>query len=93
MATKDKQDKAEEAKIPERGYTTGAWAGKMQYACRACAFDSLDLDVILEHLVRVHAIFDLQEPAPLEATPAAPSEEEGEQKADGIFEIDLKEDQ
>jgi hypothetical protein len=31
----------------EIGYTIGQWAGHEQYRCKKCAFDTLDLDVML----------------------------------------------
>lgn len=85
---------SEESKI---GYTVGQWAGHPQFRCKECAFDTLDLDVMLEHLLRVHSVIALNESAPpSEPSPPTPLPEgEGSEveRADGIFEIDLKEDQ
>ncbi|MCI0550519.1 MAG: hypothetical protein L0287_06165 [Anaerolineae bacterium] len=83
---------------PQIGYTVGSWAGRPQYQCKECQFETLDLDAMLEHLLRVHSVIALKESEPF--PPSSPSPQpspegrggEGE-KADGIYEIDLKEDQ
>lgn len=77
------------------GYTVGLWAWKDQYRCKQCDFDTLNLDVMLDHLVQAHAVFQFAEPMPASTsatTTPAPSASDAE-RADGIFEIDLKEDQ
>lgn len=80
--------------VEDIGYTVGLWAWKDQYRCKQCEFDTLNLDAMLEHLVNVHAVFLLEEPEP-DLTPNPSPEGQGSdvEKADGIFEIDLKEDQ
>jgi hypothetical protein len=79
----------------EIGYTVGLWAWKDQYQCKQCEFDTLDLDAMLEHLLKEHSVVNLKEPFPpspdLTSSPSPLGE--GGEKADGIFEIDLKEDQ
>jgi len=79
------------------GYTVGLWAWKTQYVCKTCQFDTLQLGVMEEHLMLVHGNFKFQEPTPASSTPpdtAAPlSANNADEVADGIFEIDLKEDQ
>lgn len=79
----------------EIGYTVGQWAWRNQYICKQCQFDSLDLDVMLQHLLLVHSIVALKEPEPALSSPQPSPEGRGSEieKADGIFEIDLKEDQ
>ena len=83
--------------VEDIGYTVGLWAWKDQYRCKQCEFDTLNLDAMLEHLVNVHAVFLLEEPEP--APPPTPphlstnGEGSDKERADGIFEIDLKEDQ
>lgn len=82
--------------VEDIGYTVGLWAWKDQYRCKQCEFDTLNLDAMLEHLVNVHAVFLLEEPEPASSTPlstAAPFSANDIERADGIFEIDLKEDQ
>jgi hypothetical protein len=77
----------------EIGYTIGQWAGHEQYRCKKCAFDTLELDVMLDHLLRVHSVI-ASAPLPFPTSPPAPLQDgEGSERADGIFEIDLKEDQ
>lgn len=80
------------------GYTVGSWAGHEQYQCNHCEFDSLELGVMEEHVMLAHGIFRLKEPVPAptpDLTPSPSPEGRGEsnEKADGLFEIDLKEDQ
>jgi len=78
----------------EIGYTIGQWAGKEQYLCRECAFDTLELDVMLEHLLRVHSVIaSTPIPPPFPHQEITDGEREPTEKADGLFEIDLKEDQ
>lgn len=81
----------------ELGYTVGLWAWKEQYRCKQCDFDTLDLGVMEEHLMMAHENFKFQEPATPASTPplntTAPLSANDNERADGIFEIDLKEDQ
>jgi len=37
-------------------YTTGTWAGHEQFRCKHCEFDTLELDVMVEHLFWMHSI-------------------------------------
>lgn len=37
-------------------YATSRWAGHEQYLCKYCAFDSLELGVMIEHLFWAHSI-------------------------------------
>lgn len=78
----------------KKGYTIGQWAGHEQFRCRECEYDTLDLDVMLEHLLMVHSVVALKEPEPFPPSPPASLPQgEGSERVDGIFEIDLKEDQ
>ena len=78
----------------EPGYTVGLWAGHQQYVCKQCAFDALELGVMEEHLMLAHGSFRFQEPVAIPPSPLAPLPQgEGDEMADGIYEIDLKEDQ
>ena len=80
---------AKKKEIVEMGYTLGQWAGLPHYACKQCPFDTLDLDVMLEHLVQTHSpVVALTEPLrDLEIeNPAGPDE-----IAQGIFEVTLEE--
>src|SRR5574341_2047842 len=53
----------------ELPYTIGSWAGKPQYQCKHCEFDSLNFDVMLEHLIVVHVVVPIKEPTPPPAPP------------------------
>jgi hypothetical protein len=37
-------------------YTTGTWASYEQFRCKHCEFDTLELDVMVEHLFWMHSI-------------------------------------
>ena len=68
----------------KRGYSTGEWSGLPQYACLGCAFDTLNLDDMLEHLVLQHSpVSQLQEPQTNQ-----PAEAKDEQD---FYEISLEE--
>lgn len=103
MAKKKNEAREEQAVISDRqsaddveaqGYTVGLWAWKPQYLCKQCQFDTLDLKVMEEHLLLAHRTTPALTPPP-DLTPSPSPEGEGrnEERADGIFEIDLKEDQ
>jgi hypothetical protein len=91
---------AEEPVAPpteERGYTTGLWADKTQYRCKSCAWDCLDLDLMLAHLVERHSPL-AQNPgagtqALVEPEGPIPTNLQPDEVAQDIYEIDLKEDQ
>ncbi|MBI2758793.1 MAG: hypothetical protein HYX49_08955 [Chloroflexi bacterium] len=105
MAKKNNVQIEEPAQVPEPedGYITTLWAGCQQYQCRKCAFDTLNLDVMTEHLLFHPAVTEvkLEEPAASGthvpevsdsgSTPLrlTPSSPDDA----GIYEIDLKEDQ
>lgn len=74
---------------PEDGYVTTLWAGCKQYQCKKCAFDTLDLDVMLEHLLFHPAVTEMKLEEPARPTPNSASNP-GEEKQD-IYEIDLSE--
>jgi hypothetical protein len=99
MARKKKSDiveeqPAQESAPAEIGYKVGQWAGKPQYQCKQCEFDTLDLDAMLEHLLAVHSVIAVDGPVTFPPSAGAnPSEIPGTQRADGVFEIELKEDQ
>lgn len=100
VAVPPKATKAPEEAAPapeERGYTTGLWAGKPQYRCKSCPWDCLDLDLMLDHLVERHSPL-AQEPgagtqALVEPQGPIPTNLQPDEVAQGIYEIDLKEDQ
>jgi hypothetical protein len=79
---------------PEIGYKVGQWAGHTQYKCKECAFDTLELDVMLDHLLKAHSVIALDKPQTFPPSPQS-TEPGGDdrERADGVFEIDLKEDQ
>lgn len=85
------------------GYEIGKWAGCVQYACRRCAYDTLDLEQMVAHLTDFHSISG-QKPVgtPVAEIPTAGGLEAGELLAAddaatlvaedaAIFEIDLEE--
>lgn len=37
-----------------RAYTVGKWGGQPNYECRRCAYSSLTLERVLEHVVKAH---------------------------------------
>jgi len=86
--------KVEASRTP---YEVSEWAGLPQYRCRLCPFDTLDEDVMFDHIARLH--FTKQVPTVNSSIPSATAEDtasaqgEAVEKADGIFEVDLKEDQ
>ncbi|MCL4528669.1 MAG: hypothetical protein M1282_04575 [Chloroflexi bacterium] len=104
MAKKDRQSALNDLRLAgptqEAGYTIEVWAGFDQYHCKKCGFDTLDLGVMIEHLLYhpAGAEVKLEEPAiqPPSAAPLSPklgtAPNLGEEKQD-IYEIDLKEDQ
>lgn len=49
MAKRKKASKAEET---ETLYVVGTWAGQPHYTCLNCKFDTLELQVIEQHVVR-----------------------------------------
>lgn len=89
----DVQQDAEEQQTI--GYITGEWAGRTQYRCRSCAFDCLDLDQMLDHLVDRHSPVapSIAAHAPGELEEQAHADLQPDEAAQGIYEIDLKEDQ
>jgi hypothetical protein len=81
IGTKEAQAvKAEQEESPE--FTRSAWAGHEQFQCKHCAFDTLEANVMIEHLFWVHSIL-------LEPTLHAAEEPAVEQEAN----IELKETQ
>lgn len=72
------------------GYRVAQWAGMPKYDCKQCAFDSLDLDAMLEHLIERHSVIAITEPV---EQPEAPGEKlaEPDEVAHGIYEISLEE--
>lgn len=79
------------AKNAQNGYKTGTWANLPHYQCLSCAFDTLDLDEMLAHLVQMHSpASPLSEPLrDLESGMVILTEPD--EVAQGIFEIDVKE--
>lgn len=49
--TAQEDDIFSKARHPETDYTLGTWAGKVQYRCRRCAFDTLDWARMQAHLL------------------------------------------
>lgn len=96
MAKKKKPETIIE-KPSEELYSVGTWAGMPQYRCCRCAFDTLNLQEMLNHLVGQHdsigALEELvkaekdepQKPAVQQAEASLP---EGEEE---LFEVELKE--
>lgn len=87
--SKKKTKKQEEAEsLP---YEIKAWSGLPLYCCALCQFDTLSEDALFEHLASQHfepTIANNEFPA--QSTSDAVVENE---MANGVFEIDLKEDQ
>lgn len=79
--------------------TTSEESGQI-HQCKHCDFETLDLSDMEEHLMLTHGNLQLEEPASMtdltpDPSPSFPNgdlrEEGGGEKADGIFEIDLRE--
>lgn len=93
--TKKRMIRADEP-IPERttggemGYSVGRWAGLTQYKCKQCPFDTLDLDAMLEHLLKQHSVLAVQEPMIQPSVTGDALKEPGE-VAQGIYEVSLEE--
>lgn len=91
-----KNKKNQEVKAEETGelYTEKSWAGMPQYCCTLCEFETLKIDVMWDHIAQQH----FQEPIPASTMqpllePEKQPDEKAVERADGIHEIDLKEDQ
>lgn len=72
-----------------KGYTIGQWAGKEQYRCKQCEFDTLDMDVMLDHLIRMHSA-PVSNPSDQPAVFPTSTDRSGEAAQD-IYDVDLKE--
>jgi hypothetical protein len=67
-------------------YTVGTWAGKTQYRCVLCAFDTLDEDAIFAH-IETHR---LGTPPPTPPQIQSTDLERGEE-VEEVFEVELEE--
>ncbi len=72
-------------------YEVKAWAGKPQYCCLLCTFDTLDEDAMFDHIASHITPPPSAEENLHPALPHFGGGENSKEKADGIFEIDLKE--
>lgn len=95
------QENADGEREPE--YEVGKWSGQAHYRCMRCAFDTLDKERMLEHLVEQHSstvaleeLFPSSKPAAQTVRLQEPVKAAGElvpegDPANGVFEISITE--